>query len=60
MCAVGLDGLAYLTSADSIERLLMEKLAEKLADLRAQERHDLAIRITNAVAEAWNKGQRGS
>jgi hypothetical protein len=53
LCLAGLDGVAVMfTDGDPVLELVGMAVSEKLQELRAQERQDLADRIVNALSRA--------
>jgi hypothetical protein len=48
----GQDPLTFLRTKDPEERALMYKIATRVAEVRAEEREDQAVRTINRLSEA--------
>lgn len=54
IAAAGLDVACFLTSSDPLEVAFMQAVAARVAELRAEERLELARLIRNEIAESLN------
>jgi tRNA A-37 threonylcarbamoyl transferase component Bud32 len=53
LCSVGFDGMRLLTTADPVEAMVMQAVAEHTAKYLQQRDKALAIEIANAVGKLF-------
>lgn len=51
LAAAGIDPAAYLHTSDELEQQLLIEIAQRVHEIRAIERHNLAVEIANSVGE---------
>lgn len=47
-----------MISTDMFRVIAAGAVARRASEIREMERDDLAVKITNRITEAWNKGQK--
>jgi len=55
MSVLGLDGIRFLETRDYFERNLMIQLGERIAKVRQQWDHNLAVDIANCVGQLFKR-----
>jgi hypothetical protein len=55
----GIDGMQMATTTNMFEWVTLVAASRRATELREEALERLAALITNKIAEAWNKGQKG-